>query len=307
MSRKKVPSWTECLVLEEAKKYNRRGDFARGSNGAYQAAKRVDILEAVCEHMLKKKWTIDSLRAEALKYSDRSEFMRGSRSAHVMASRMGVIELVCSHMRPVLEQWDETKVRQIASSYFRLSDFRKNEPNAYVASLRLGIKDEIISPMQRDHHNWTDRDLAEIASGFTSVSEFKFFQPNPYSQASKRGILASITAHMTCTTVRQNMLYCVSSDHPFEGGEYLVKIGVTSTFRANSRVAKHMATWFDDAKVLFLVETENARNHESVLLVKYAKRPSVIDRRDGFSELRLVDGDDVLALKNYGEALRVAS
>lgn len=47
--------WTEASVREEAKKYNTRKEFNKGNQSAYQAARKLEILDAVCAHMEKVK------------------------------------------------------------------------------------------------------------------------------------------------------------------------------------------------------------------------------------------------------------
>lgn len=47
-----IKKWNKDTISAEAKKYNRRVDFMKGSGGAYNAAAKLDILEEVCHHML---------------------------------------------------------------------------------------------------------------------------------------------------------------------------------------------------------------------------------------------------------------
>lgn len=47
--------WTEASVREEAKKYNTRKEFNKGNQSAYQAARKLEILDDVCSHMEKVK------------------------------------------------------------------------------------------------------------------------------------------------------------------------------------------------------------------------------------------------------------
>lgn len=47
----KTKYWTKNRIVKEAKKYTRRGNFAKGSSGAYIQATKMGILEEVCEHM----------------------------------------------------------------------------------------------------------------------------------------------------------------------------------------------------------------------------------------------------------------
>lgn len=47
--------WFEHSIIDEAKKYKHRSDFSKLSSGAYDAALKLGILNAVCKHMKPKK------------------------------------------------------------------------------------------------------------------------------------------------------------------------------------------------------------------------------------------------------------
>tara|TARA_B110000093_G_scaffold116219_2_gene124527 strand:- start:4479 stop:4796 length:318 start_codon:yes stop_codon:yes gene_type:complete len=46
--------WTPETIATEARKYNARSEFSKGSIGAYSAAGRLGIRNDVCMHMIKK-------------------------------------------------------------------------------------------------------------------------------------------------------------------------------------------------------------------------------------------------------------
>lgn len=46
-------TWNEDKIIKEAKKYKKRSHFKKGNGSAYQAAKRLGILDKVCSHMPK--------------------------------------------------------------------------------------------------------------------------------------------------------------------------------------------------------------------------------------------------------------
>lgn len=43
--------WTRHALIVEARKYQSRGEFQRGSSSAYQAARKRDLLDEICGHM----------------------------------------------------------------------------------------------------------------------------------------------------------------------------------------------------------------------------------------------------------------
>ena len=91
MPRGKIRFWTVDRVTEEAKKFKTRKEFSAGSASAYNAAKKLKLLDTLFG-FVRNQWCEESLRAEALKYSSRIEFYRESGSAYATALRRGMID-----------------------------------------------------------------------------------------------------------------------------------------------------------------------------------------------------------------------
>jgi hypothetical protein len=116
-----VFKWTPEKILTEALKFTNKGTFAKKSNGAYSAAKRMGILEYVTSHMIKPKahnfkWTDEKLSVEALRYSTRLDFANGNSGAYQTAKHRELMDQICSHMKkpgnaskPELELFNELK------------------------------------------------------------------------------------------------------------------------------------------------------------------------------------------------------
>jgi hypothetical protein len=103
--------WTPELIAAEAKKYKTRVTFMRGSGGAYNSARRINILAEVCAHMalLQVNWTNEMLLNEAQKYGNRKAFQFGSSGAYSTAHKRGIIDAVCAHMkRP--KKWTKSDI-----------------------------------------------------------------------------------------------------------------------------------------------------------------------------------------------------
>ena len=85
MQQKKSGYWTKEHCAEEAKKYQNRSSFCKGSNGAYTAALKHGWLDEICSHMeirWKKRWTSKELCAEeAKKFNNRKDFAEFSSGA----------------------------------------------------------------------------------------------------------------------------------------------------------------------------------------------------------------------------------
>lgn len=91
-------------LIAEAKRFNNRTDFARGSSGAYEAAIRNNWLGEICSHMIQTyairgNWCDkNNVLAEALKYKTRMDFCKGSAGAYDSAFTNGWLDDACTHM-----------------------------------------------------------------------------------------------------------------------------------------------------------------------------------------------------------------
>jgi len=91
--------WTEDLILNESLKYSTRNEFCLKSRTAYGMAKRLGILDKVCDHMYDYRiWNEESIKKEALKYIYKSDFRRLSGGAYCAMRRLKLDKKVCGHM-----------------------------------------------------------------------------------------------------------------------------------------------------------------------------------------------------------------
>lgn len=94
--------WTKELLIKEAKKYKKRNYFITGSRGAYDAARKLDILDEICSHMEKRFiWTEELLIKEAKKYKRRTVFKKNKDGAYKKAVKLNILDKICSHMEIV--------------------------------------------------------------------------------------------------------------------------------------------------------------------------------------------------------------
>lgn len=89
--------WTIEKCREEALKYTTRKDFQEGSGGAYNAAKKMGLIDTICAHMPRTNkpagyWTKDQCIKEARKNKTMSEFRKNCPSAFSIAWRNGWID-----------------------------------------------------------------------------------------------------------------------------------------------------------------------------------------------------------------------
>jgi len=96
----KLYYWTDDEILQEAKKYNTRKEFATGSASAYETARKRGLLEEACKHMevLINKWTYEMVSNAASKFNTRYEFQKGNLAAYAASRKLGCTDEICSHM-----------------------------------------------------------------------------------------------------------------------------------------------------------------------------------------------------------------
>jgi len=141
--------WTYEKIAEEAKKYEMRNCFKSGNESAYNAARRLGILDKVCSHMkhLHISWTYEMIGEEAKKYKTRNEFEKGSRGAYRAAKRRNILDEVCYHMTPVRISWTYEMIAEEAKKYQSRRKFYEGSRSAYNAASRRDILDDVCSHM----------------------------------------------------------------------------------------------------------------------------------------------------------------
>ena len=108
--------WTPARLKILAKTYGTRIEMKEGTNGAYDAAVRMKLLDTIfADHPnqgfspVKKPdgyWTPENLQAEALKYRTRSEFRSQANGAYLTAHKRGVIDEICAHMEKIGSKYE---------------------------------------------------------------------------------------------------------------------------------------------------------------------------------------------------------
>lgn len=89
--------WTIERCQEEALKYATKKDFQKGSSGAYNTARKMGMLDVICQHMPKTNkplgyWTKERCLNEAKKNKSMSEFRKNCPSAFIISWRNGWID-----------------------------------------------------------------------------------------------------------------------------------------------------------------------------------------------------------------------
>jgi hypothetical protein len=91
------------VILEEAKKYSTIKEFTTNNRPAYNAAKRLGILDRACKHMKKLKRnrdevTIDEMISIAKKYNKRTDLLKNDSYIYIKASKLGILDKLFAHL-----------------------------------------------------------------------------------------------------------------------------------------------------------------------------------------------------------------
>lgn len=188
-------------IQESANKYNKRNDFAKKDNAAYQTAKRMGLLNEVCSHMELSKTrmrTLEEIKKEAKKYTRRSDFQKGSGGAYQAALKRLDFDNICLHMDdPLTESYSLEEIKKEANKYNKRGNFKKGNSSIYNAAKRRPDFDDICLHMDIPiNEAYTIEEIQEKANLCDSRAELYEKYPSIYAVAHKREDYGQICAHM---------------------------------------------------------------------------------------------------------------
>jgi uncharacterized protein with HEPN domain len=195
--------WTKNSIIEEALKYNKRGDFCQNSVSAYAAARRLNILDEVCKHMQKSVrdgYSYDEIKENIINYNNVTEFIKDSKlntKHYYYALRMGWLDLF-SHFKSKINFISKEDLIDKAKSCNDYTEWRVKYKHYHSKAVRLGINDEITKHMPRKavKRNFSKKQLKEEALKYNNRNAFKKGNTSMYVHAHKLGIMDDICKHM---------------------------------------------------------------------------------------------------------------
>jgi len=214
MAKKKRKSknyWTKLRVMKEARKFSGREEFRLKSRSAYNASRRLEIYEEVCEHMGDKKnakhhYTYKQCKEIAAKFSQRTHFHQNKSAVYKYASEKGWLDKICKHMfAPSRKVYTYEHCKDLALQYEWLSDFRKEQSSAYSEITRMGYQ-ELLDHLKREKFSYfrQKRRMSEIkedAKKYKTKVAFKKYSNSNYNSMylynkTHKGFLEECTEHM---------------------------------------------------------------------------------------------------------------
>lgn len=278
--------WSFDATESEAKKYQFRRDFQKGSPGAYDAAFRKGWLELICGHMPKRKsqngrvppnkrWGKKNVEVAAKGFRSRKEFKLGASGAYAAARSNGWMDDVCAHMKPV-NRWTTDRLKKEAAKYSSRKQFQLSSPSAYTMTIRRGLADQVMGQIKPLRKSWPIEDIKAAASTYKTRSAFMKNERGAYNAAKRLGVLDFVCSHMR--RVGHHYLRCVYAiEFPATKEVY-----VGLTFNPDKRFRSHKSNGLLKDKlaaerhtfkiVVGYQDKENAAISEGLELESYLRR-----------------------------------
>jgi len=208
--------WDMENIKKEALRYKSKTAFSKQSGSAYNAARRLGILNDVCSHMgiIRKKCTLESIAAEASTHSSRSEFKKNHPYYYAVSRKLGILDKVCSHMGDKKNQPHSIKyLKDIASKCDSIKEFEVCYPNEYAAIKRRKLINEIFSNTERLWaEKWNVISVKEEAIKYFTRSEFARANGSAYNAAHRLSVIDECFSHMKKaggTSITENELFAI--------------------------------------------------------------------------------------------------
>lgn len=139
-------------VIKESKKFSTRTEFKKGSEYAYDSARKNKWLDEMYwlsnndgRHP-KGYWkNKENMMAEARKYSTKEDFQKGNLSAFLAAHRYGYIddmEWMVKQKQHKKGYWTYKHIEEEALKYNTKTEFFNGNQTAYRAALKMGVIDD---------------------------------------------------------------------------------------------------------------------------------------------------------------------
>jgi len=288
--------WTEEMLFAEARKYQTRSEFKKGSASAYGACKDRGLLDQACSHMVDGtlKWTNEMLFAEAKKYQTRGAFCKGSKSAYNACVVRGILDQACSHMNNVLTYWTNEMLFAEARKYQTRYDFRKGSKGAYDACHRRGILDQACSHMVDVLTYWTNEMIFAEAKKYQTRGAFQKGSKQAYSACLKRGIEKEAFAHMVSglRSSDNDAVYIWRAVGESYKSMQVYKVGVTSARSNNDRIDVVSRYSGFKAEIIALLKTSIKATKVEKFLLQMGESPEY-SGFNGASEFRAMSEEEL--------------
>ena len=244
--------WTKEKCIESALKYQRRIDWMKNDNNAYNAARKNGWLNDCTTHMLEIRilWTKEKCIEDAKKFTRIVDWGKNSYGAVHAARKNGWFDECIEHMIRIKINWTKEMCIESALKYKMKKDWEFNENGAYSAARRNNWFDEctehMISPYKpyKPKNYWTKEKCIESAKKYKSKKEWRENDTNAYLKALKYKWFDDCIKHMIVNVKNTwNKEKCIESARKYE---------TYKEWRKNESgaiVAAHKNGWYEECTV----------------------------------------------------------
>ena len=162
--------WNKDTVKEEALKYNTKIEFQTSNQSAYNAAKRLGILDDVTKHMIKRFFINEEYTKKVAKQCKTiAEFLKNYQGAYVFAKKNNIFDEVTEHMEGKKNLWDKESIINEAKKYNSYYDF-KSSSSAFRKARRLNMLNKLFPGYEKLPKGMKRQDVREKLS--KSITEW---------------------------------------------------------------------------------------------------------------------------------------
>lgn len=281
MSRLGTKNRNHSLVAckESASKFNRRSDWMRVDQTAYNYARLNGWLDECCAHMTAGRvWlSKEQCAAEALKYNHANAFKHGSPGAYRSAHNNGWYDEITKH-------------------------FVKRYPTGEEARLRFIERAKLIHGDRYDYSN-----VAAYTNKETKV-EIVCPEHGPFMQSPGKHLNAECGCP-ACGKVQptdNDTIYIWRAVDQWFNGKPVFKIGITSQRCGRDRIIKVARKWKFEVEVVCLEYVNGRATDVEKILHTLGDNPEFLNT-DGWSEFRALDESELAAALTIIRCNRVES
>ena len=204
-----VDSWTNESCLSEAKKYNNKTQWVKGSHSSFKSAKKNGWIDECTKHMEgvspKDYWTKERCREYAIQYNMKERWKKGHNISYSHARRYGWVKELCVHMVEGCKKpnyWTKERCHIEALKFKVKEAWKKGQQGSYQAARRNGWVDDLCTHMeqpQKPNGYWTKERCLEHAKQFKTINEWTNANSSPAINARRYGWIDECTKHMIRT------------------------------------------------------------------------------------------------------------
>ena len=190
-------------------KYKTLSEWRKAEPKSYNAAKKLDILDKICETFgwkdIKKPagyWTKERCIESARRFNTRSEWYDGCQSSSTAARRNGWIEECCAHMDRKIKPtgyWSKERCMNEALKFNGRWDWQKGNASSYRQAKVKGWLEECCAHMEmktKPNGYWSKERCMNEAKKHKYASDWEHSCRNSYSSARTNGWYEECITHM---------------------------------------------------------------------------------------------------------------